>query len=119
MSGDSAKKQKMATSLDKLKEHTIVVADTGDIHGRFVSTTSKWGCFKLFVTPTAISRYLPTDATTNPSLLLAAAQMPEYKDLIQDAIDFGKKQGGWEKCWWRYVGTKVCNSFIWLNWLFP
>lgn len=43
---------------------------------------------------TAISRYLPTDATTNPSLLLAAAQMDEYKDLIQNALEYGEKSGG-------------------------
>lgn len=77
MSEDSAKKQKMTSALDQLKEHTVVVADTGDIH--------------------AISRYLPTDATTNPSLLLAASQMSEYKDLIDDAIKFGTEQGGTEE----------------------
>ncbi|XP_039254059.1 transaldolase-like [Styela clava] len=73
MSAADAKKQKMANTLDQLKEKTVVVADTGDIQ--------------------AISRYLPTDATTNPSLLLAASQMPEYSELIEDAISFGEKNG--------------------------
>jgi transaldolase len=53
--------------LDTLREITVVVADTGDIE--------------------SIGRHQPRDATTNPSLLLAAAQMPEYKHLVTDAID--------------------------------
>jgi len=59
-------------ALDKLKSHTVVVADTGDIK--------------------AIEKYSPQDATTNPSLLLAAASMTEYKSLIDDAISYGKTQ---------------------------
>ena len=54
--------------LDKLKEMTVVVADTGDIE--------------------AIKIHQPQDATTNPSLLLAAAQLPQYKHLVDDAIRF-------------------------------
>ena len=54
------------TILDKLKEMTVVVADTGDIE--------------------AIKVHQPQDATTNPSLLLAAAQLPQYKHLVDDAI---------------------------------
>jgi transaldolase len=53
-------------TLEQLKRYTTVVADTGDIE--------------------AIKRFLPTDATTNPSLILAAAQMPEYRSLVEDAI---------------------------------
>jgi len=60
----------MATSLEQLKKYTTVVADTGDI--------------KL------IAQYKPTDATTNPSLLYAAAQLPEYNNLFDDAIKFAK-----------------------------
>lgn len=52
--------------LDQLKQHTTVVADTGDINS-----------FKVFQ---------PTDTTTNPSLILAAAQLPEYMELVQQAI---------------------------------
>nr|CAB3266804.1 transaldolase [Phallusia mammillata] len=62
----------MTSVIDALKTMTTVVADTGDIK--------------------AIGKYKPTDATTNPSLLLAAAQMPEYDDLMKDAINYGKSQ---------------------------
>ena len=54
--------------LEQLKEMTTVVADTGDID--------------------SISAYTPTDATTNPSLLLKAAQKSQYEHLLQDAIDY-------------------------------
>lgn len=54
------------SQLDQLKSMTTVVADTGDIE--------------------AIREFLPTDATTNPSLIYAAAQKPEYRHLIQKAI---------------------------------
>lgn len=42
----------------------------------------------------AIGKYKPTDGTTNPSLLLAASKMPEYKDILGDAVKFGKENGG-------------------------
>lgn len=42
---------------------------------------------------TAIKKYKPTDATTNPSLILAAAKMPQYQGLIDEAVQFGKKVG--------------------------
>lgn len=54
--------------LEQLKNMTTVVADTGDID--------------------SISAYTPTDATTNPSLLLKAAQKDQYEHLLQDAIDY-------------------------------
>lgn len=54
------------SQLDQLKSMTTVVADTGDIE--------------------AIRQYLPTDATTNPSLVFAAAQKPEYRHIIQKSI---------------------------------
>ncbi|XP_002123871.2 transaldolase [Ciona intestinalis] len=66
------KRQKLCSALDALKKHTTVVADTGDIK--------------------AIAQYLPQDATTNPSLLLAAAKMPEYDSIINEAIQYGKSQ---------------------------
>lgn len=55
--------------LDKLKEMTVVVADTGDIESMQI--------------------HKPQDATTNPSLLLAAAQMPQYEALVADALRYG------------------------------
>lgn len=56
--------------LDQLRTMTEVVADTGDIE--------------------AIAKYKPTDATTNPSLLLKAAQLPAYDSLITDALNWVK-----------------------------
>lgn len=58
--------------LSQLKEFTTIVADTGDI--------------------TAIKEYLPEDATTNPSLMLKAAQIPEYAPFIDEAINWAKQQ---------------------------
>ncbi len=52
--------------LDQLKQHTTVVADTGDFE--------------------AMKAYKPQDATTNPSLILQAAQKEEYKPLVDSAI---------------------------------
>src|SRR5689334_21480110 len=63
--------QKQTSQLDQLKRFTKVVADTGD-----------FGTLKQFA---------PQDATTNPSLLLKAAQMPEYKYVIEKAIAEGRK----------------------------
>lgn len=41
-----------------------------------------------------MKKYKPTDATTNPSLILAAANMPQYQKLMTKAIEYGKKKGG-------------------------
>ncbi len=64
----------MSNLLEQLKAMTTIVADTGDIE--------------------AIHRHQPQDATTNPSLLLKAATLPEYAPLIVDAIAWGKSQSG-------------------------
>lgn len=64
----------MPSKLDQLKKVTTVVADTGDI--------------------AAIKRYHPEDATTNPSLLLKVAQLPEYKPYLENAVTWAKQQGG-------------------------
>ncbi|MDD4776964.1 MAG: transaldolase [Fermentimonas sp.] len=58
--------------LEQLKKYTKVVADTGDFE--------------------SIEAYKPVDATTNPSLIFAASQNPKYTSLINDAIEYGKKQ---------------------------
>lgn len=52
--------------LDQLKQHTVIVADSGDID--------------------SILQYQPQDATTNPSLIYKAAQLPQYRTLLSDAI---------------------------------
>jgi transaldolase len=54
------------TLLEQLREVTIVVADTGDIQ--------------------AIETFTPRDATTNPSLITAAAQMPQYQEIVDDTL---------------------------------
>ena len=64
----------MPSKLDQLKTMTDVVADTGDIE--------------------AIRRFTPTDATTNPSLLLKAAQLPQYAHLLTEAKTWAGQQGG-------------------------
>ncbi len=52
--------------LDQLRQMTVVVADTGDIQ--------------------AIEQFTPRDATTNPSLITAAAQMPEYQAIVDETL---------------------------------
>jgi len=64
----------MSTSLDQLKASgTTVVSDSGDF--------------------ASIGKYKPQDATTNPSLILAATQKPEYAKLIDVAVAYGKEHG--------------------------
>lgn len=53
-----------------LKSMTTIVVDTGDID--------------------SIRKFHPTDATTNPSLILAASQKPEYRHLIEEAVKYGQ-----------------------------
>lgn len=60
------------SALDQLKEQTLVVADTGDFQ--------------------QLEKFKPQDATTNPSLLLKAATMPEYKHLLEEAVAYGKSK---------------------------
>lgn len=62
------------SSLESLKKLTTVVADTGDFE--------------------AMKKFTPQDATTNPSLILAAASMDAYKPLVDRAVSYGREQGG-------------------------
>ena len=57
----------MTTQLESLRKHSLVVADTGDIE--------------------AVARWKPQDATTNPSLLLASAEDPRYRQLMDRDMD--------------------------------
>eukprot|EP00924_Labyrinthula_sp_SR-Ha-C_P007274 augustus_masked-scaffold_8-processed-gene-14.94-mRNA-1 protein AED:0.05 eAED:0.05 QI:0/-1/0/1/-1/1/1/0/353 len=67
------KKAKTSSNeLEQLKKHTIVVADTGDID--------------------SIKSFKPTDATTNPSLILASATDKRYKKLVDEAVAFASKE---------------------------
>lgn len=79
------------SKLDKLKEHTVIVADTGEVE--------------------QIKKFQPRDATTNPSLILAAANMPEYKHLIDDALQFAKGKGSTTEARLDAFVTKVCVNF--------
>jgi transaldolase len=60
--------------LESLAKMTVTVADTGDLK--------------------SIQKFKPRDATTNPSLITAAAQMPEYQDVVDGALAWAEKQGG-------------------------
>ncbi|MEN8259126.1 MAG: transaldolase [Pseudomonadota bacterium] len=65
----------MAKNLfEQLREMTVVVADTGDIQ--------------------AIETFKPQDATTNPSLITAAAQMPQYQGIVDETLEAARKDVG-------------------------
>lgn len=64
----------MASLLAQLRQVTTVVADTGDIQ--------------------AIEKFTPRDATTNPSLITAAAQMPQYHQIVDDTLLKAKADAG-------------------------
>ena len=64
----------MTTILEQLKQMTVVVSDTGDLK--------------------SIEKFRPRDATTNPSLITAAAQMPEYAEVVDGALRWAEKQAG-------------------------
>jgi transaldolase len=70
------------TLLEQLREMTVVVSDTGDIQ--------------------AIEQYKPQDATTNPSLITAAAQMPAYRPIVDDVLSQATKD----------LGTKASDQEI-------
>ena len=59
--------------LEQLKQYTQVVADSGD--------------FESYV------QFKPIDGTTNPSLIYAASQKPEYAHLVEAAVEYGRKKG--------------------------
>ena len=63
-----------STQYDALEQVTTIVADTGDFN--------------------QIKKYAPTDATTNPSLIFKASQLPEYSNLVDEAVAYGKQHGG-------------------------
>ncbi len=77
----------MSTLLDQLKSMTVAVADTGDIK--------------------SIKQFTPRDATTNPSLITAAAQMPEYADVVEGAMVWAEKQAGAKGSAEKMVGLAI------------
>ncbi len=64
----------MPSKLDQLRAMTVVVADTGDLE--------------------AVRRLKPQDCTTNPTLLLKAAETPAYGHIMDEALAWGRSQGG-------------------------
>ncbi len=77
--------------LESLKRWTTVVADTGDIE--------------------AIAQHKPQDATTNPSLLLQAAQKQEYQDLVDESLDFALGKPGDEAARTQWFMDKLFVTF--------
>ncbi len=74
-----------ATLLDQLKTMTVTVADTGDIH--------------------SIAKYKPRDTTTNPSLITAAAAMPEYREVVDGALVWAREKAGGDSA--KVIGLAV------------
>jgi transaldolase len=64
----------MSSKLEQLKSMTVVVADTGDM--------------------AAIEAFKPVDCTTNPTLILKAAEMEAYKGFVDEAVQWAGRQGG-------------------------
>ena len=62
----------LANLLDQLGQMTVVVANSGDIN--------------------SIKKFRPRDATTNPSLITAAAQMPEYQGIVDGALRWAQRE---------------------------
>ena len=60
--------------LEQLRNYTTVVADTGDFG--------------------AMEKFRPTDATTNPSLITAASQMPQYQELVDGVLKEARNEKG-------------------------
>jgi transaldolase len=68
--------------LEQLRKYTVVVADTGDIE--------------------AMEKFRPQDATTNPSLITAAAQMPQYQPIVDGVLKDARNElgeGATDKAW--------------------
>jgi transaldolase len=71
------------TLLEQLSSMTVVVADTGDIR--------------------SIEKFKPRDATTNPSLITAAAQMPEYREIVDGALRWAQGHASGD----RVIGVAI------------
>ncbi|XP_023293792.2 probable transaldolase [Lucilia cuprina] len=74
MDPEVKQKRSKMSALEQLKKYTTIVADTGDFE--------------------SMKLYKPTDATTNPSLILNAAKMEKYQEIVQKAVGYGSKVGG-------------------------
>jgi transaldolase len=79
------------SALEKLRKVTTVVADTGDFE--------------------SLKEYKPTDATTNPSLVLAASKMDKYQSVVDDAVKYAKDKGGSMEEQIEAAGEKLFVNF--------
>ena len=70
---ERTKENAMVSKLESLRSMTTVVSDTGDME--------------------SIKRFKPTDATTNPTLILKASQLPAYAHLVDEAVSWGARRG--------------------------
>lgn len=82
----------MPNALEQLKKMTVVVADTSD----FLS----------------MKKYRPQDATTNPSLIALAAQMPEYSGVIDGALSWARREAGKGASSAEIVGRAVDRAAV-------
>ena len=64
----------MPSLLEQLRQFTFVVADSGDIN--------------------SIKKFKPQDSTTNPSLIAAAAALPEYQSIVDDVLTTARTRAG-------------------------
>ena len=82
----------MANLLEQLRQSTTIVADTGDFE--------------------SLKKYQPTDATTNPSLILQAANMSQYNHLIEDAIKKCREKTSAEENEQALIDDIMDNLFV-------
>lgn len=78
-------------TLQQLQQWTVIVSDTGEID--------------------KIKKYKPTDATTNPTLILQAVDNPKYSFLLEEAIEWGKKAGAPSDALLDTIITKLSVNF--------
>jgi transaldolase len=81
----------MANALERLKAYTHVVSDTGEVD--------------------EIQKFTPQDATTNPSLLFAAAKLPQYNRLIEDGLKYARARATDPKHQVRLAMDKLTVNF--------
>lgn len=90
MAEPTSKKQRVLTQYEKLAAVTTIVADTGEI--------------------AQIKKFMPTDATTNPSLIYKASSAPEHQDLVNDALAYGRALEGVFACFACRVGGSKAET---------
>ena len=76
--GRHREEKALTSKLDQLRAMTTIVADTGDLG--------------------AVARLKPVDCTTNPTIVRKAIDTPEYRDVVDEALAWGRKQSGDDAC---------------------